>query len=336
MFNMSDHERTAIGRVVPPSDHQVRLKGLQKAITAGASAQVGQLLEEARQVSGPAYPLSLIVACQEQVYGRYRSLGISDQVRDATLADIRRWVDDHRRRYGGEVGLSRVFWIARHLCGSIVQLGSLQFERKPFSHPYRLYQSRADVLLVAEGGLSCDRDGYLCTKDQSAFTTRLDDDGLYLRAHKVDPDSGCIARFDGSYDTRLLSLVLDSRTEVCYLHIPEASDLSPDAVDNALDLRRAFFPDQEIFVCISWLVDPALALVADRGSNIVSFMNRFAKFTVPFVVPQLYERVFGPGLDSEGVLASEGRTSLQRRVQQAIKDGIQFRTTGGYVVPSSL
>lgn len=126
-----------------------------------------------------------------------------------------------------------------------------------------------------------------------------------------------------------LVLLCDRETEILNVHIPKGVDFSSEAVDASLRRAVEHFPTCRLFVCTSWLVDPALGTVLDEGSNIVRFMRRFSKFPVPFSVPQHYERVFGP--EVVDVVGFPATTRLQRAVQQAVEDGVVFRTMGGFV-----
>jgi hypothetical protein len=58
----------------------------------------------------------------------YRARGISDEIAQATLADLGRNVRVHRKREGVG-GLGVAWWLTLHFRGLIYQLGRLQFER---------------------------------------------------------------------------------------------------------------------------------------------------------------------------------------------------------------
>lgn len=64
-------------------------------------------------------------------------------------------------------------------------------------------------------------------------------------------------------------------------HIPQSGPLTPESVDEALSLARAFFaahfPDQPVveFFCSSWLLDPQLVEVLPPASNMVRFQQRW-------------------------------------------------------------
>lgn len=307
------------------------LRQLKDAIERRQTKAIATTLAAGMEAHGPVYPLLMIIESLDAVFDLYRRCGVGDDVRDATLFDIRRWVDEHAVRNSGQFGLSQVFWIARLLSCQIVQLSSLQFERKPFGYPYRIYQVRGSdsPLVVAESGVQCDFSGYLDAQ-HPAFVTSLEEHGKIVCGHQVDCVSGRISPTIESFPLDDLTLLCDRETEILNVHIPKGVDFSAEAVDASLRRALGHFPACRLFVCTSWLVDPALGGIVDEESNIVRFMRRFSKFPVPFSVPQLYERVFGPAVVD--VLDFPATTSLQRAVQQAIEAGVVFRTMGGFVL----
>ncbi|MFA5446724.1 MAG: acyltransferase domain-containing protein [Sphaerochaeta sp.] len=311
-------------------DHQETLQDLRHAIKMQNTQAVALLLDSGSKIHGSCYPLTMIVQSLQQIDDLYEHCDISPSVRDATLSDIHRWSTEHRRRNNGVFGLSQVFWIARHLTAKIVQLGSLQFEPKVFGYPYRIYRDDAHaLLLVAQSEVTCDAGGYITEANNFSFTTQLIDDGHTLLAHPVNPNSGAIEPDPSHFSLSALTLIADNEQELINIHIPSEADLSPAAVDDALSQAIHFFASHPLFVCVSWLIDPALEIVAKPESNIVSFMQRFTKFSVPHQLPQLYERVFGQGYDRSAVLAHHSTTSLQKAVQRELQQGMIFRTMGG-------
>jgi hypothetical protein len=308
---------------------------LRSLIEARTREGVGSLLAEGLDRDGPVYPLLMISRVLDTVATLYRNLDCTDAIRDETLFDIRRWIDEHARRSDGEFGLSQVYWIARHLTAHILALNTLQFERRLFALPYRLYRVRTTALLVmvAEAGLLCDQAGYLVSGEHCNFSTTLRTRSGFLYAHAVNPVTGTIEREPRQWAIEKLTLLLEGESEVINIHIPRDTDLSPEQVEHSFALARSLFSDRIPYICVSWLLDPALTEVASPLSNIVQFMNRFAKFAVPFEVPQIYERVFGYGYGQSEVLAHHSTTTLQHNVQRALGEGLVFRTMGGYLAP---
>lgn len=117
------------------------------------------------------------------------------------------------------------------------------------------------------------------------------------------------------------------------LHVPEGSPLYEKEVDASLLSASLRFPRYPVAVCDSWLLDPALSLVLPPSSRIIHFMKRFVIFPIlEQGEPQIYERVFGFGLDELDVLSFHAQNALQEHVQEALRMGVRFHTTGGFLV----
>lgn len=71
--------------------------------------------------------VQLLTACLPFVREYHRSLGIPEEISQATLADLGRNVRVHRKREGVG-GLGVMWWLMLHFRGVIYQLGRLQFE----------------------------------------------------------------------------------------------------------------------------------------------------------------------------------------------------------------
>ncbi|MBJ2357082.1 acyltransferase domain-containing protein [Sphaerochaeta sp. S2] len=337
VFGLGTHQLQAIDDFLRStnfgSDHTQRVADLTASISNRDTSKTATILNDALQSFGALYPLALILEVEDVVKSVYADAGIDDAVRDTTLRDVRLWVDQYASQHNGAIGLDRVFWISRHLCAIILHLGRLQFEPKAFGYPYQIFQDSKDdtMIIVAGGGLSCDEDGYLTEDQNAAFQTTLLKDANHFSGHLVDPVQGRIEIQTTQLNLQDYRLIVDSETIVLHLHIPSGSPLTPSSIDESLAMANTYFPLISFIVCSSWLLDPALDLVTSQESNTRDFMHRFKKFPVMHDVPQIYERVFGFGMVEDDVLSFKATTSLQRMVQQALKNGVKFHTTGGYL-----
>lgn len=129
-----------------------------------------------------------------------------------------------------------------------------------------------------------------------------------------------------------MDVVLKQGMPCLRLHIPEGGPLDEREVDASLAWAASWFPRFPIVVCDSWLLDPALSQVLFPDSRIIRFQKRFTLFPVAqHGLPQIYERVFGFGLDEQDVLSFPPATTLQKRVQEALRKGIRFQSWGGFL-----
>jgi len=116
------------------------------------------------------------------------------------------------------------------------------------------------------------------------------------------------------------------------VHITEGERLDPEACRESYALATEFFPryfpevDFVAFACHSWLLDAALTRVLPPESNIVRFQAGY--LTQPAGDDsQLRERVFGDRLADP--LTSPAHTSLQKRLQEAYRRGVEFHESVG-------
>lgn len=281
---------------------------------------------------GPVYPLALIYCLYPHLETLYSRLGISNQVMAATLSDISIWVKTYERQHAGSTGLDRYWWICRHLCAKVLRLGRLQFEQGPFTFPFAIYY---DSLLqryrsFALGAIHCTFDGYIAQEEDADWLTTFSVKNGLLVGHEVDQSLGSISRNLVEVPSDRLLLVCAQTDPVTFVHIPEGEPLTPSLVDASLSEALEMF-SPSLFVCDSWLLDPELGKALPPEGNICHFMNRFQKFPVAFFVPQIFDRVFGYGAGKEDVLAWKCTTSLQRQVQDHLRNGGVFRTMGGFI-----
>ena len=82
--------------------------------------------EDPKMPDDPMVSLAGFLATVQDVREYHRSRGISDEVSWATLADLGRQLDVHRRTHG-EFGLETHWWMLTSWTGVLYQLGRLQF-----------------------------------------------------------------------------------------------------------------------------------------------------------------------------------------------------------------
>ena len=308
-------------RIGDDPQHRLLIDELKSAIIERDQNRVGLLLNQGLTEFGVLYPLVAIVRVWETIGTVFHTLGLDDETRLATLNDINLWIAHHADSNNGERGLSRVFWVNRLLTARIVQFGRLQFEERLFPYPAVVYQDFGlDFIALSNGGLALDRDGYP-TKDENRIIRTT------MGRESIDLVSGSIG--EERIDASPLTKVLDEQSRILFIHIPASGPLEPRLVEEALGKAEAFFGKERVYVCTSWLLDPALEKVVDAGSNIRSFNRRFSKLPVFFEYPQLFERVFFCN-DEASVLSADATTSLQKNVQKALQNGVVFRTMGGF------
>lgn len=289
-----------------------------------------ELFDQGFKELGPLYPLVLIYSLHPAIIALYERLGIAEPIRRATLSDIAIWVKTYEDQNQGTIGLDRYGWICRHLCAKVLRLGRLQFEQGFFYFPHSIYYDTKQfrTRTFVQEGIVCSPEGYIDGGPDSCTTCAVVDGQLV--AHEVDQQKGTISLDPTSVPLAELSMICSTKDPALFIHIPEGGPLTPSLVDVSFSLAQKMF-SPTLFVCNSWLLDPELLHILPSEGNICHFMQRFKKFPVSYTTPQIYERVFGFGATQKEVLAWECTTSLQKRVQDHIREGGIFRTMGGYI-----
>lgn len=107
---------------------------------------------------------------------------------------------------------------------------------------------------------------------------------------------------------------------VINIHIPSEGPLTEEAVEDALERARNFFPDQDVFVMDSWLLDPDLMKILPDG-NIKKFTERFhVVHTMKNDTFQDGWRVFGADWQKNADQLPR-RTILQKNIADYLKEG---------------
>lgn len=110
---------------------------------------------------------------------------------------------------------------------------------------------------------------------------------------------------------------LPQGTPVLNLHIPKGADLSPAAVEQALDQAMEFFPQvfpehrARAFLCYSWLLYPGLRELLPAGSNILQFAARFRVIGQTQDPAESIRRIYGKRFPRRGDYPQN--TQLQRQ-----------------------
>ncbi len=337
MINLQPHEATALADCrarIPEQRISADTAALSTFISEGKTDAITDLITAGLEQFGQPYPLLLAIDSLPALAERCQHLGLPKSQYQGALADIRRWTDTYSSYSEGAVGLPHPSWIARILTARIYHLGALQVEERACTLPYRIYRNQSGGLVAfAEGGLALDSAGYVTATDHGVATTEYTENQNTIIAHRVDLDRGTVSLKTETIAHSELTFLAGRGTPMLYTHIPARTDLSEEAVDASFNAAQAVFGEDSHFFTVTWLVDPALAVVTDSGSKIRSFMERFAKFSLDIPEVQLYEKVFAPGFTPEMILEANPSTSLQKRVQDALRAGVRFRTTGGYLAP---
>ena len=111
---------------------------------------------------------------------------------------------------------------------------------------------------------------------------------------------------------------LPQGTPVLNLHIPKGADLSPAAVEQALDQAMEFFPQvfpehrARAFLYYSWLLYPGLRELLPAGSNILQFAARFRVIGQTQDPAESIRRIYGKRFPRRGIIPKIRSCSVRR------------------------
>jgi hypothetical protein len=287
------------------------------------------MIDRAIHPAGPLFWAYAVLANVDHAIGANRARGIDEAVTVATLRDLGRWLDDHRRARG-HPGFAEVGWLRLHVQGRLFEIGRLQYAADPWRAPVRMLRHRADrwAVLVMAGGQRLRADGRFqgacgSAEDPAGFTTALIDSAAGWQAHAVDA-RGRAASTPTHFPRADWDLVLAHDDPVWSLHIPAGSPLTiaacRDSLVRARDLLPRWFPGHgaRAFASVSWLFDAQLADYLPAGTNLVHFQRAFHLHPVDDRDgTQIRERVLG----NAPIAALVPTTSLQGAVIGHLRDG---------------
>lgn len=120
-------------------------------------------------------------------------------------------------------------------------------------------------------------------------------------------------------------------------HIPEGEPLSYEACLESFSSAEKFFSEifpecrWDLFVCDSWLLNPALEKLLPEVSNIVRFMKLWTPTPFePDFSAQAIERVFGFGKTRAELESLPAKTRLARELKKYLLSGGELNITAGY------
>ncbi len=272
--------------------------------------------------------------------------GIPTQVTLDTLADLELWIREYHHRYG-RWGLEEVVWLVHHWQGRLYRLGQLQFALGTFPHDFHGLRHRATgrVILLAGDGMRFGPEGQFAGVGSpgdapGGWVARFAQGPTVLEGHLISPhgmpDRNC-RRWPGSEWVGCLQ----RGDPILEVHIPAIGPLSADACAASFAAAREFFPRYfpeyryVAFTSDTWLFDPQLEKYLPAESNIIRFQREFYLFPQPHANGrQILERVWGVPVPS--LAQAPGQTRLQAAVGEHLRQGGQWHTTGGFLLPADL
>jgi hypothetical protein len=289
----------------------------------------------------PLFGALLCLCAALRLRAMHAARGIPEEVTSTTLRDLHLWIVEHRRRTG-TWGFSEMVWLWRHLSGTVVQLGRLQFELSTYHEDFHVFGPRrgGEITILAGDGMKLRADGQFADADGAAVqqgvrAARFVASPEGWEGERVDP-GGFVTGSRVRLSREEWEPALERGDPVLGVHIPAGGDapgsgpMTPEACEQSFAAARDYvsrhFPEHgaRAFTCSSWLLDPQLCRYLPESTNIVRFQRRFHLLPVRGAGPgQHFERVVGFGAKAPANAAEldelAGRLDQGRRRPSAVE-----------------
>lgn len=274
------------------------------------------------------------IAFLEKVYAQHQ---ISDKILKDTLLDMDIWMRDFKTRHG-YFGFNQYEWLGRSLKAQIFRLGRLQFEFKKIWFPIRAYRHpHHGVIVLSEEKQLFRADGQFASADglepgPDAWESVLEEGEGWVQGTVISP-CGKAIRKSVRLDLNEWKEILRRDDDVLSVHIPAIGPMDFNACgqsyESAVSFFERHFPDfkYKAFVCWSWLLDPQFEAWLPSDSNTVKFLREYYLIPLPKAEAwAFFDRVFLSKPMPPDDLPQ--KTSMQRSLVSAMKQGVSFREAG--------
>ncbi len=259
--------------------------------------------------------LLLALSQIDAAVARHERDHIDPQITRLTLSDLGIWVRHFQVQLGMvALTIEILDWAQRYLRGSLLRLGALQFDLRPFGGPVAVYR-RPDASLVVVW-----QDGF---RDADRVDART---GLRTGIPFV-PKEG---------DER----VLDPKSLVLDMHIPAGTRLGLTEFAHAIRDARAFFqarsPDRPAVAACgeAWLLDPQMRTLLPKNAGLHALQEACLLHPSKLTEDKTIRRLFGPDITRDMLphLPREVMTSLHRAVVDHLADPAAHLSARGGIV----
>ncbi len=285
-------------------------------------------------------PVLVLIREVPEIVARYEARGFNEAQIRKNLENIKinMWV--HEITQGVPALSKNLFaWLANYS-------KALIFDHKGFNYQVTVWQTSAIVIKSSLTGervivMSAGRfhkNGLVlgsagATDEDGAFDADFYEDDKIIKGHKTV--NGRVQSELSSFDKSEWQVVLRPGDDVVSLHIPRKTNLDPASVSESLreglEIARKLYPEHDFkcVVCLSWLMEPALAEILGPDAKLTSFTTRFTKHPIMDSGKNCFGYVW-PGEKCPAEELSE-KTTLQRGIKKLMLDGDFIRSYAGII-----
>lgn len=277
-------------------------------------------------------PLMVMLPTIESTYDNYRKRGFSHEETVSFLNCYKLNLSIVESRILGRPALTSGYfrWLAHYSKCTIFDHGGLNFEMKKSPKAVFLLKNKtsgAYVMLISRSGIH--RDGMPLGSagyedENGSFEARFEETDDAFIGHPTK--NFRIQKEKEVFWKKEWELVCRPEDDVINVHIPRGTDLSPDKVraayKDALRIVARSYPEYtpKIFLCSSWLMDPALTDILGKESRISQFSAPFIRTPNKSEGKEIFSFVFCPK-DAKDLSVLPERTKLERGLKEKYLKG---------------
>lgn len=274
-----------------------------------------------------------------------RTMGVDEEIIRATYTGIDGCIVASTRLEGRFAFNKTYFlWCTLYKNAVLFKVDRFSFELREGCklNIYGFINADGEIKILMKEGVKVHRSGLLLgsasAKDESGhFVTNFEEKSDAFEGYLVDESTATVGG-KVSLDKKEWKLLYKPGDDIISVHIPGKKPFDKETVDRSIDKGRDFFkklyPDKDIkaFMCISWLLEPALKKILKPTSNIIYFQDLYTKFPYVSLGLDVFHFVFEKSVTSLSDIDLDTlseNTSLERNLKQIYKSGGYIYETGG-------
>ena len=286
------------------------------------------------------FPTLLLLSVMPDAVRLYRARGFSEEEIGVNLRNLRINLGVLLRRTGRPyLDQGHFNWMCHYVKAYIFDHKSFNFQPFKFGADVIYLKNKSGDFVPMMTAGRIDRDGLILgtvghTDEAGAFDVNFyetDEEFVGNLVHNSRVDKEVTALKKSEWEC-----VLKKGDYVVNLHIPDGTDLSPEAVGislrEGLELSKKYYPELNLdkIVCSSWLLDEKLCELLGEGAKITSFVNLFLKYPILSYGTSCLGYVF-TGYQSGPVEDFPENTTLQRKIKALMLGGEYILGAGGLI-----
>lgn len=284
--------------------------------------------------------LSCVVPSEKDLVSRKIPKGCYEGIPESRLEPQMK-----KYRETGDCSVDDFPWDKNFYTRAIYLFDRFYFIPYQFADPFHLYRNvnTGEVTGIYNGGYAVLGDGQLAgekvREEDVAFRTFFREDEEKIEGTYMNP-CGFLSEEIRTLSKREWKEALRPGDSMLAFHIPAGEGYTPYHVQKsmqmAVDFYGKYFPEIKTkgFWSESWLYDNRLSFLLSEESNIVSVQRRFYNYSIGGDDSMIKSRIWGE--KSCDILKVRTKTTLEKKVQEALMEGNHFCTTSMIVLKEEI